>query len=95
MVRIEIIASSPDLASDEIAFIYESAPKNIKNEIDAGQVILDIKGLYPDVVAVAVACLNGISGLMPLVSSDDGPPIDLHEYRKEFYLKYRSVGEKK
>jgi len=100
MVKISLTAlsTSPEDVVAEIKHIYDSSPKEAKEDIDSGQVILDVTEITGLSAAIAVACLNGISGIMPMVLEDwsaEGyehkETVDLHEIRQEFYLKYRSV----
>lgn len=102
MIKISLVALQADDVREEMEHIYETAPKEAKESMEAGQVILDVTEMTSVATAVAVACLHGISGVMPIVLEDwsaegyeDKETIDLHEIRQEFFVKYRSVSKEK
>lgn len=100
LVELTIISKDIEDIEEEIEEMWKVASREIKDAMEAGQVVLDITGVEPLHVAIALACLHGLSGVFPFVRDDlmweleNGLPYDLHEYRNNMYLKHRDPYKK-
>ncbi len=100
LVELSVTSVDEDEIQEEIEEMWAVASKDIKDALEAGQVVLNVTAMPPIHVAIALACLHGLSGVFPSVRDDlmwerEGErPFDLHEYRNDVYLKHRDPHKK-
>ena len=84
-----------DGLSDEIQDMIDTAPKEAKSDIEAGNIVIDVTECCdPAAACLAMACFQGVAGIHPQVldrtRSDE--PIDIWVFRQYFAMQYRKEG---